>query len=69
MLMSFFHRQKENILYATTCALWARFLLLGVLCIGLQGLEGFIRSWGGFGGALLLLGYLLLVYKKIKRNK
>ena len=48
-----------------------RFLLLGVLmCLVYRGLEGFIPSWACVVvGSVMLLGYLLLVYKEIKRNR
>lgn len=70
MLMSFFIGQKKYPIRYDLRTM-GRFLLLGVLMyLVYRGLEGFIPSWACVVvGSVMLLGYLLLVYKEIKRNR
>ena len=70
MLMSFFIGQKKYPIRYDLRTM-GRFLLLGVLMyLVYRGLEGFIPSWASvLVGSVMLLGYLLLVYKEIKRNR
>ena len=70
MLMSFFIGQKKYPIRYDLRTM-GRFLLLGVLMyLVYRGLEGFIPSWASVVvGSVMLLGYLLLVYKEIKRNR